>query len=326
MKKYFLSILFIGFWGCDEVDSTNPQVSITSPNFEGLESNIVFGVITIVSDVYDEKGINRVEFLIDESIICTDNEAPYECEWDTRDYELNSEYVISIKAYDDSGNIGQDVLTVIVDHYVELWGESYSAINTEELIINANSLSGEIPSSIGVLVNLKSLEVHSNQLSGQIPAEIGNLTKLISLNLMSNQITGQIPAEIGNLINLERLILSGNQLSGQIPAEFGNLTNLKHLQFSGNNLIGTFPPEIGNLINLTYFNANSNNLSGTLPTELGNLTALNGFYIAWNNFSGIIPEEICGITGYIEIGGNAFCNPIPDCIQGVGQQDTSNCN
>ena len=357
MKKYFLTILFIGFWGCDDnddtesevVDNTNPEVSITSPNFEGEGFNAVFDVVTIASAVYDNIGIDRVEFLVDESIICTDTEEPYECEWDTDGYEVNSEYIISVKAYDISGNLGQNTITVIVDDYVELWGESYSIVNTdviyvqndstivsipeeiaslinlEILDLSGNSLFGEIPPVVGDLINLKELRLNNNQLNGEIPAVIGNLINLEVLSLAFNQITGEIIPEIGFLVNLDGLNLSENSLEGEIPVEIGSLINLTHLQFSGNNLTGTLPSAIGNLINLYYFNVNDNNLSGELPIELGNLTALEGFMIAFNNFSGVIPEEICGIPGYIEIGLNAFCDPIPDCIQNVGPQDTSDC-
>ena len=58
-----------------------------------------------------------------------------------------------------------------------------------------------------------------NQLSGEIPESIGNLINLNSLILYNNQITGEIPYQIGNLINMNFLYLNDNQLTGEIPFE-----------------------------------------------------------------------------------------------------------
>ena len=55
---------------------------------------------------------------------------------------------------------------------------------------------GEIPSSIGGLINLERLYLNENQLTGSIPVEIGELTNLTHLYLSDNQLSGQIPIEI----------------------------------------------------------------------------------------------------------------------------------
>ena len=129
---------------------------------------------------------------------------------------------------------------------VELWGESYSVLNTTEIILVNSALSGSIPSSIGNLTNLNTLILGGNQLSGEIPLEITNLINLTTLNLQTNQLTGSIPYGIGNLINLETLSLLGNQLTGEIPSGIGSLTNLIELSLSSNQLSGIIPDEICN--------------------------------------------------------------------------------
>ena len=129
---------------------------------------------------------------------------------------------------------------------VELWGESYSVLNTTEIILVNSALSGSIPSSIGNLTNINTLILGGNQLSGEIPLEITNLINLTTLNLQTNQLTGSIPYEIGNLINLETLSLLGNQLTGEIPSGIGSLTNLIELGLSSNQLSGIIPDEICN--------------------------------------------------------------------------------
>jgi len=103
------------------------------------------------------------------------------------------------------------------DYEVELWGQSYSVLNTTELHIGDNEFTGSIPPEIGDLTNLTYLSLYRNQLTGSIPPEIGNLTNLTSLYLAHNSLTGPIPEEIWNLPNLEAFELQNNQLTGEIP-------------------------------------------------------------------------------------------------------------
>ena len=98
-----------------------------------------------------------MEFLVNEVIICTDIEKPFECDWDTENYEVNSEYIISVKAYDTSENLRQDSLVVIVDEYVELWGESYSIVNTDIIHFHNDPTIASIPAEIVNLINLETL-------------------------------------------------------------------------------------------------------------------------------------------------------------------------
>jgi Leucine-rich repeat (LRR) protein len=59
--------------------------------------------------------------------------------------------------------------------------------------------------------------LHKNSLTGNIPSTIGKLTELGSLYLSENQLIGAIPTEIGLLTQLEYLILSYNSVTGVIP-------------------------------------------------------------------------------------------------------------
>ena len=72
----------------------------------------------------------------------------------------------------------------------------------------------------------------NNQLSGEIPSTIGNLVDLDNLHLGHNNLSGEIPSEIGNLINLNYLSLDNNELTGQIPNSICNLTlNFSDIHF-----------------------------------------------------------------------------------------------
>jgi len=183
--------------------------------------------------------------------------------------------------YDGCGDVNSDgvlnILDVVTlvniilydscnDGEVELWGECYSIENTTEILLPSSELTGEIPESIGDLINLNSLVLYNNQLSGEIPESIENLTNLMWLNLYNNQLTGEIPESIGNLTNLTSLDLGFNQFSGEIPESLGNLTNLNHLWLYHNQLNGEIPITICNIDqNLEHFYIYDNQLCPPYP-------------------------------------------------------------
>uniref|UniRef100_A0A453Q3V2 Leucine-rich repeat-containing N-terminal plant-type domain-containing protein n=1 Tax=Aegilops tauschii subsp. strangulata TaxID=200361 RepID=A0A453Q3V2_AEGTS len=85
------------------------------------------------------------------------------------------------------------------------------------------------------------LDLSSNSLAGQIPEEIHLLIGLTNLNLSNNHLTGAIPNKIGDLRQLDSLDLSFNEFSGSIPSSLSALTYLSHLNLSYNNLSGAIP-------------------------------------------------------------------------------------
>jgi len=244
MKKLYplLIISILIYWGCEDAqDTTPPTVSISSHS----SGQTVNEIVTITVTTEDNEGISQVEFFIDDSLVLTDIESPYEYEWNTTHYD-NSEHIVKVISYDNVDNSTEsEPILLIVLNTVELWGEYYS-LQTTYLDLGSNQLTGEIPTEIGKLTNLIYLDLGSNQLTGEIPAEIGELTNLTGLLLYDNELTGVIPSEIGNLTNLIYLKLSSNELSGSIPAEIGNLANLQGLNLHSNQLSGLIPDEICN--------------------------------------------------------------------------------
>ena len=81
----------------------------------------------------------------------------------------------------------------------------------------------------------------TNTITGTIPTEIGLCTGLASLSMTNATLTGPIPAEIGNLVELRRLWLYNNQLSGNIPDALNNLPNLEVVELHKNNFNGPMP-------------------------------------------------------------------------------------
>ncbi|KAL3921736.1 MAG: hypothetical protein SGILL_002588, partial [Bacillariaceae sp.] len=93
----------------------------------------------------------------------------------------------------------------------------------------------------GQLVNLFAMWLDTNSITGTIPTEIGLSTGLASLSLTNSTLTGPIPDEFGNLVELRRLWLYNNQLTGNIPDALNNLPNLEVVELHKNNFDGAMP-------------------------------------------------------------------------------------
>jgi Leucine-rich repeat (LRR) protein len=91
------------------------------------------------------------------------------------------------------------------------------------------------------IIYMVSIDLSCNSLTGQIPQEIGMLVALKNLNLSGNSLSDIIPQNIGELRELESFDLSHNQLRGEIPAGLSDLSSLTRLNLSYNNLTGTIP-------------------------------------------------------------------------------------
>ncbi len=124
MKRFcsvslFIVSLVIGVFlitSCDKKtteseDTEAPTVIITYP---ANNSEIISGtLVTIQTDVSDNEEIEKVEFYIDDSLVETDYNSPYNYEWDTTD--LTVSHTIYAKAFDTSDNSAtSDVITVTI--------------------------------------------------------------------------------------------------------------------------------------------------------------------------------------------------------------------
>ncbi|XP_047330080.1 probable inactive receptor kinase RLK902 [Impatiens glandulifera] len=157
-----------------------------------------------------------------------------------------------------------------------------------ELRLPGDGLSGQIPTgSIGNLTHLQVLSLRQNSLSGQIPSDIGLCTQLRQINLKGNQFSGEIPASLFDLTNLIDLDVSGNKLSGEISARFNNLIHLKTIYLENNQLSGVIPNLSTQLAN---FNVSNNRLNGTIPLSL---TRFGSDSFLGNSLCGSPPLKVC---------------------------------
>lgn len=164
----------------------------------------------------------------------------------------------------------------------------------EEVTLSRNNLSGEIPSSLGLLNRLRVLDLSGNKFEACLPDSLGNLSRLLKLDLSFNAFGCRIPESLGGLQSLEFLdlsfnrfgsfgvplfvgevptlkevYLSGNSLSGAIPEIWENLGGIERLGLSEMGLVGSIPVSMGvYLKNLSYLGLDNNNLDGPVPTGL----------------------------------------------------------
>ena len=86
------------------------------------------------------------------------------------------------------------------------------------------------------------LWLYDDSLSGEIPESIGLLTYLDTLNLSYNQLAGNLPESIGRLTHLNWLYFYLNQLSGMMPDSLCNIyPNLTNTYFAYNQFCPPYP-------------------------------------------------------------------------------------
>lgn len=176
-----------------------------------------------------------------------------------------------------------DVTGGVLWYHSDGWATNTDPCNWEGITCDAGKITA--------------LDLSSNSLSNQIPTSIGNLTNLTRLDLDNNSLSGAIPSEIGYLTNLTRLALENTFVSGPIPAEIGNLTNLTFLSMYATYLWGEIPAEIGNLTNLSHLYLSNNSLSGPIPNGITNLTDLVSLRLSGN---GCLTASTAGLENWLD--------------------------
>jgi hypothetical protein len=103
MKYFSVPVLFFSLLmlsSCEEIDTTPPTVSISSP----VSGQTVSEIVPISVVTQDNEGVANVEFNVDDSLHFSDTDSPYVYNWNSTLYANWSECIIYVISYDESGN------------------------------------------------------------------------------------------------------------------------------------------------------------------------------------------------------------------------------
>jgi len=342
MKKLYLllPVLFLIYWGCEEEqeeDTTPPTVYISSHS----SGQTVNENVTITVTTQDNEEISKVDFFIDDSLVLTDTESPYEYDWNTTQYEDNSEHIVKIISYDNSDNsTTSQPIILIVDNSTSRPTPSvlYQILYYDGFQINWSQNNDDdfgfykLYESFSEDMNNQTLVYETSEredtnyvVTGisedryyQITCEdIWGLQSISDIEVLLTQV--ELWGVYYSVENTTELNLYNNNLTGSIPSEIGNLTRLTYLYLSNNNLTGPIPSEIVNLTNLTYLDLSYNQHTDSIPPEISNLTNLTKLILENNQLTGSIPSEIGNLTnlGRLYLNDNELYGQIPDSICGL---------
>ncbi|KAL2333455.1 hypothetical protein Fmac_014668 [Flemingia macrophylla] len=173
------------------------------------------------------------------------------------------------------------------------WGAGVSPKNDffrlQNLILDHNFFTGNVPSSLGSLRELTEVSLSYNRFSGAIPNEIGTLSRLKTLDISNNALNGSLPATLTNLSSLTYLNAENNLLDNLIPESLGNLRNLSVVILSRNQFSGHIPSSIANISTLRQLDLSLNNLSGEIPVSFDSQSSLKLLNVSYNSLSGSVP-------------------------------------
>ena len=193
-----------------------------------------------------------------------------------------------------------------------------------ELVLDANELTGHISDTLNQLSDLTELDLSANHLSGVIPKNVGQLTNVLELNLAYNQLSGTIPDTFGQLASLESLQLYNNQLTGNIPNSLAKLKELSTLDLHSNQLSGSIPNIFNAFFYLFSLDLSNNRFSGTIPVSFGEAVSLQFLYLDNNQLSGEIPSALIQIQNLEALGlsKNQLTGSIPSSLGQLTQLKT----
>ncbi|KAK7349827.1 hypothetical protein VNO77_07559 [Canavalia gladiata] len=182
-----------------------------------------------------------------------------------------------------------------------------------------NNITGTIKE---VLANLNSevlrkLDISNNSISGEIPNSIGKFSSLSVLLMAENQLEGEVPFEVSNLTSLFMLDLSQNRLSGLVSCF--NLSNMMYLYLQKNNFSGFIPFIWSEGSYLRVLDLRNNNFSGNIPYWMDKLSNLRVLSLGGNNFHGYIPIQLCqsNTITFIDLSHNKVNGSIPSCFSNL---------
>ena len=165
-----------------------------------------------------------------------------------------------------------------------------------------NSLTGDLPASMGSLTSLTQLILTSNTFGSSFPEWLPNLP-LEHLDMHNTGLAGTLPCSLTSHTALRVLWLGSNSFPGPLPDCLSALpTSLTQLDLSANALTGTLPAWMGRFNAMDILQLSFNSFTQALPHELGSLTSVQRLYLQQNQFTGSVPETLASLTGLQTLG------------------------
>ncbi|KAL0443543.1 UNVERIFIED_CONTAM: Phytosulfokine receptor 2 [Sesamum latifolium] len=191
-----------------------------------------------------------------------------------------------------------------------LQGLGSCSTSLQQLHLDFNSFSGDLPDSLYLLPSLELLSISANDFSGQLSQEISKLSNLKTLILFGNQFSGPFPNVFGNLTQLEQIVAHSNKFSGSLPSTLALCSKLRVLDLRNNSLSGPINLNFSGLPNLSTLDLGSNHFSGPLPELLSGCQELKIVSLARNNLSGQIPENYANLSSltFLSLSNNSLVN------------------
>nr|TKR91217.1 hypothetical protein D5086_0000225370 [Populus alba] len=216
-------------------------------------------------------------------------------------------------------------LLVLSDTRISIYLENDAISNLKSLkymiLSNCNIVGsklaqlGQIPSSLGNLVQLISLDLSSTNLKGQVPDSFAKLTLLVYLDLSNNQLQGPIHSQLSTILDLYQLFLYGNSLNGTIPSFLFALPSLFHLDLHNNQFIGNISEFQHN--SLGFLDLSNNSLHGPIPSSIFKQENLQFLILASNNkLTWEVPSSICKLKSLrvLDLSNNNLSGSAPQCL------------
>eukprot|EP00850_Spirogloea_muscicola_P017134 SM000144S00682 [mRNA] locus=s144:271550:275304:+ [translate_table: standard] len=180
-----------------------------------------------------------------------------------------------------------------------------------DIDISGNSLTGNLPASLGSLTSLQQFAGGRNRLEAFSLPDLSGCTSLVYLALQSCMIS-MLPNRLPS--SLLVLNLTGNSLSSFDPT--GLPASLNELDLSYNRLSGPLLAGISaSLPALQRLDLSNNNLAGPIPASLGNLTSLTFLDLSSNLLSSGVPEELASLPLIVlDLSHNLLCGSVPQAF------------
>ncbi|KMT07851.1 hypothetical protein BVRB_6g145490 [Beta vulgaris subsp. vulgaris] len=174
------------------------------------------------------------------------------------------------------------------------------------MLLDNNQLSGNIPSTIGLVKSMEVLRLDWNSFSGSVPSNISNLTNVTDMLLSNNQLTGPMP-DLTGMNLLSYLDMSNNSFDiSDIPSWFTALPSLTNLMMENTHLEGEVPEMLFSLPQLQKVVFKKNRLSGVLDIGAARSSQLRVVDLQNNNISSYTQSPGNDIVQIILVE-NPFC-------------------